>query len=110
MKTITITLISTLLLTQVACSTFQDDPCDGVTFSSEQQAECSSLQRQIVNAKDRPIIRTELQRRYELNCLNIRYYRDDMSDIRCENKEIKAVLKKDQQDIAGEAEKNRVNP
>lgn len=86
MKTITIVAISTVLLTQVGCSFMQPDPCDEIVFSSEQQAECSHLQRQIVNAKNEPIKRTELQRRYELDCVNLRYYRDDMTSERCANK------------------------
>ncbi|TRX53488.1 hypothetical protein [Thalassomonas sp. M1454] len=92
MKTTTIALVSTVLLTQVGCSFFQPDPCDEITFSSEQQAECSQLQRQIVNAKNEPIKRTELQRRYELDCVNLRYYRDDMSSDRCENPESVDVI------------------
>lgn len=92
MKTITTAFISTILLTQVGCTFFQPDPCDEITFSSEQQSECSNLQRQIVNAKNEPIKRTELQRRYELDCVNLRYYRDDMSSDRCENPESVDVI------------------
>ena len=89
MKIITIVAISTVLLTQAGCAFMQPDPCEEIVFSSEQQAECSNLQRQIVNAKNKPIIRTELQRRYELDCVDLRYYRDDMTLERCENKENK---------------------
>ncbi|MEW6999688.1 hypothetical protein AADZ86_18505 [Colwelliaceae bacterium BS250] len=89
MKTITIAAISTVLLTQVGCAFMEPDPCEKIVFSSEQQSECSNLQRQIVNAKNEPIKRTELQRRYELDCVDLRYYRDDMTLERCENKENK---------------------
>ncbi|KGJ89209.1 hypothetical protein [Thalassotalea sp. ND16A] len=86
MKTTTLAFISTVLLAQAGCAFVQEDPCEKITFSAEQQAECASLQRQIVNAKGQPIKRTELERRYELDCVNLRYYRDDMTDERCENK------------------------
>jgi len=57
------------------CAT-QENACEDITLISEQIQECQSLQRQITNAKDRPIIRTELERQYQSNCIDIRYYRD----------------------------------
>ncbi|OUS32844.1 hypothetical protein A9Q98_00510 [Thalassotalea sp. 42_200_T64] len=86
MKTTNLAFISTVLLAQAGCAFVQEDPCEKITFSAEQQAECASLQRQIVNAKGQPIKRTELERRYELDCVNLRYYRDDITNERCENK------------------------
>ncbi|WNC73013.1 hypothetical protein RGQ13_03250 [Thalassotalea psychrophila] len=85
MKPITIAFITTTLLSQAGCAFFEDDPCEDITFSSEQQADCAQLQRRIVNAKGNPIKRTELERRYEQDCVNLRYYRDDQTQKRCEN-------------------------
>ena len=85
MRPITIAFITTTLLSQAGCAFLQDDPCEDITFSSEQQANCAQLQRRIVNAKGNPIKRTELERRYEQDCVNLRYYRDDQTQKRCEN-------------------------
>jgi len=68
------------------CAT-QENACEDITLISEQIQECQSLQRQITNAKDRPIIRTELERQYQSNCIDIRYYRDDKQPAICGNKE-----------------------
>lgn len=87
MKTITIAFATSVLLTQASCSFLSNDPCEDITFSSEQQAECSNLHKQIINAKNNPIKRTELERRYQDNCVDIRYYRDDQTIERCGNKE-----------------------
>lgn len=87
MKTITIAFATTILLSQAGCSILNNDPCEDITFSSEQQAECTNLHKQIVNAKGNPIKRTELERRYQENCVDIRYYRDDQTNERCGNKE-----------------------
>lgn len=61
--------------------------CEDVTLASEQIQECQLLQRQIVNAKEQPLIRTELERRYQTDCVEIRYYRDDHQPAICGNKE-----------------------
>lgn len=88
MKTITITVLSTLLLTQVGCMSFQGDPCEDLLEIREQEAECLSLRKQIeqMKSKGNPITRTELQRRYEEDCSNLRYYRDEKEDARCGSK------------------------
>jgi len=75
------------------CAT-QDNACEDITLASEQIQECKTLQRQITNAKDRPIIRTELERQYQKNCIDIRYYRDDKQPAICGNKKkIDEVIK-----------------
>jgi hypothetical protein len=76
---------SLLFLTLVGCSTIEN-ACEDVTLASEQIQECQSLQRQIANSKDRPIKRTELERRYQVDCIDIRYYRDDKQVAICGNK------------------------
>lgn len=101
MKPITIAFIATTLLSQAGCAFYQEDPCEDITFSSEQQAECAQLQRRIVNAKGNPIKRTELERRYEQDCVNLRYYRDDQTQKRCENKEsVDKWIKEEKDEIA----------
>lgn len=75
--------ISVLLLS--ACSS-NNNVCEDITLATEQIQECQLLQRQIVRAKDKPIIRTELERRYEQDCVNIRYYRDEHQSAICGNK------------------------
>ena len=44
------------------------------------------LHRQIINAKGDVLIRTELERRYQQDCIDIRYYRDDRQAAICGNK------------------------
>ncbi len=65
----------------------KEQACEDVTLASEQIKQCQLLQRQITQAKDNPIIRTELERRYENDCINVRYYRDDKQPAICGNKE-----------------------
>jgi hypothetical protein len=79
-------LITTLMfLTLVGCSTIEN-ACEDITLASEQIQECQSLQRQITNSKDQPIKRTELERRFQVDCVDIRYYRDDKQVAICGNK------------------------
>ncbi|WP_286263282.1 hypothetical protein [Thalassotalea atypica] len=61
--------------------------CEDVTVAAEQVQQCQVLQRQISNTKDSPIVRAELERRYEQDCINLRYYRDDQQAAVCANKE-----------------------
>lgn len=75
---------STLLLS--ACSS-QSDSCEDITIATEQIQECQALQRQIVSAKDKPIIRTELERRYQTDCVEMRYYRQEHQSAICGNKD-----------------------
>ena len=80
-------LFSTLALMTIAGCSVTENACEDITLASEQIQECESLQRQITNTKDRPIIRTELERRYQVNCIDIRYYRDDKQKAICGNKQ-----------------------
>ena len=81
------------------CSS-SDDVCEDITLASEQIQECQSLQRQITSAKGQPIVRTELERRYQQNCIDIRYYRDGQQNAICGNKhklgDIKEELSKEE--------------
>lgn len=81
--------VSTSLVVFIGLSgcALREDPCEDVTLASEQIQQCQILQRKIVQAKGQPIIRSELERRYEQDCVNIRYYRDDKQAAICQNKE-----------------------
>ncbi|MDO6427075.1 hypothetical protein Q4489_08635 [Thalassotalea sp. 1_MG-2023] len=81
---VVIALITNGLLT--ACSS-NPETCEDITLATEQIQECKTLQGKIDAAKDKPIIRTELERRYQQNCVDMRYYRDSQQDAICGNKE-----------------------
>ncbi len=66
------------------CST--NDACEDITLASEQIQQCQALHRQIVNTKGKPLIRTELERRYQQDCIDVRYYRDEKQLAICGNK------------------------
>lgn len=91
-----------VLVTSAVCSTLlfmgcaaKEQACEDVTMVSEQAKQCQALQRQISNAKGKPIIRTELERRYQQDCIDVRYYRDDHQEAICANKEsVTAVTSK----------------
>ena len=68
-----------------ACSA-NNNSCEDVTLASEQVQQCQSLHKQIIDAKNKPIMRTELERRYQQDCIDIRYYRDDKQAGVCGNK------------------------
>ena len=87
-----------LALVLVGCSS-NDNACEDITLASEQIQQCQALHRQIVNAKGQPLIRTELERRYQQDCIDIRYYRDEKQQAICGNKhkvkEIKDSMNKE---------------
>ncbi|MEW6990218.1 hypothetical protein AADZ91_05950 [Colwelliaceae bacterium 6441] len=76
-----------------SCAT-QETACEDVTLASEQIQECQLLQRKITQAKGQPLIRTELERRYQQDCIDIRYYRDDHQSAICGNKKSMDKLNK----------------
>lgn len=82
----------------VGCSS-NGDVCEDVTLASEQIQQCQALHRQIINAKGQPLIRTELERRYQQDCIDVRYYRDEKQLAICGNKhkteEIKENMNKE---------------
>ena len=88
-------------LTLIGCSSV-DNNCENITLASEQIQECQALQRQITHAKNQPLIRTELERRFQVDCIDIRFYRDDKQAATCGNKykmaeAIEAVKEESQQ-------------
>jgi len=68
-----------------SCSSV-DNACEDVTLASEQIQECQALHKQIINAKS-IIVRTELDRRYQKDCSEIRFYREDRQAAICRNKD-----------------------
>ena len=68
-----------------SCSS-ANNACEDVTLASEQIQQCQALHKQIVNAKGDILIRTELERRYQQDCIEIRYYRDAKQAAICGNK------------------------
>lgn len=91
-------LAACIAIVLTGCSS-NDSACEDITLASEQIQQCQALHRQIVNAKGKPIIRTELERRYEQDCIDIRYYRDEKQSAICGNKHRKeAIIKSAKQE------------
>ncbi|MBL0710806.1 MAG: hypothetical protein JJV99_07330 [Colwellia sp.] len=91
-------IICAAVLTLASCSS-SDKACEDITLASEQIQQCQILHRQIVNAKGKPLIRTELERRYQQDCIDIRYYRDEKQSAICGNKkDIKKIIKTAEQE------------
>lgn len=84
-----VTLVSVLS----ACAA-QENACEDVTLASEQIQACQLLQRKITQAKGQPLIRTELERRYQQDCVDVRYYRDEHQQGICGNKDNLEEIKK----------------
>jgi hypothetical protein len=82
-----------LTLTLIGCSS-NDNTCEDITLASEQIQQCQVLHRQIVNAKGQPLIRSELERRYQQDCIDVRYYRDEKQLAICGNKHKVQEIKK----------------
>jgi len=86
-------LLSLSVVTLLASCSSVENACEDVTLASEQIQECQSLHKQIINAKS-VLIRTELDRRYQQDCIEIRYYRDEKQAAICSNKhKVKEVIK-----------------
>ncbi len=86
-------LVICSIFTLSGCAT-KENACEDITLASEQIQECQALQRQITNAKGRPLIRTELERRYQNDCIDVRFYRDDKQPAICGNKENIETIRK----------------
>ncbi len=91
-----VVFVSLVGLSLAGCAAKQE-ACEDVTLASEQVRSCQLLQRQISQAKDQPVLRSELERRYENDCTNVRYYRDDQQNAICGNKnQIESLIEKKQ--------------
>ena len=71
-----------------------EEICEDVTLASEQIQQCQTLHRQIIKAKGQPLIRTELERRYQKDCIDVRYYRDEKQLAICGNKHKEKEIEK----------------
>lgn len=78
-------MVLPVVMLLASCSSV-DDACEDVTLASEQIQECQALHKRIVNAKGDILIRSELERRYQQDCIDIRYYRDERQAAVCGNK------------------------
>ena len=86
-------LAAFIAIVLTGCSS-NEDACENITLASEQIQQCQALHRQIINAKGKPLIRTELERRYQQDCIDIRYYRDEKQLAICGNKQrVKEIIK-----------------
>ena len=86
--------ISIFFTTLVSSCSSSDNVCEDITLASEQIQECQALHKRIVNAKGDILMRTELDRRYQQDCVDIRYYRDEKQAAICGNKhKIKKIRK-----------------
>jgi len=92
-------LLAVCLVGILAGCSSKDKACEDITLASEQIQQCQALHRQIINVKGKPLIRTELERRYQQDCIDIRYYRDEKQSAICGNKhrveEIRKSAKKE---------------
>ncbi len=93
-------LLALPVVTMLASCSSVDNACEDVTLASEQIQECQALHKQIINAKS-IIVRTELDRRYQQDCIDIRFYRDDRQAAICGNKhkikEVRESIKEESQ-------------
>ncbi|WP_440874733.1 hypothetical protein [Thalassotalea sp. PLHSN55] len=64
----------------------KEDPCENVTVAAEELQQCKILKRQMEQARGNIVIRSELERRYQKDCVELRYYRDAKQDLVCGNK------------------------
>jgi hypothetical protein len=79
-------LIVSILCCCFACSS-TDKACENIEQKNEQLEQCQQLQKQIETAKTKSaILRTELERRYQQDCVDLRYYRDQHQEAVCDNK------------------------
>jgi hypothetical protein len=81
-----IPVATSLVILLAGCSS-SDNACEDVTLASEQVQQCQILHKKIVNAKGQPLALNELERRYEQDCIDIRYYRDEKQPVICGNKQ-----------------------
>lgn len=86
-------LAASIAIVLTGCSS-NNNICEDITLASEQIQQCQALHRQIVNAKGKTLIRTELERRYQQDCIDIRYYRDEKQSAICGNKDRVEDIKK----------------
>ncbi len=85
MNYLSIIMLSTFTTLLAGCAASKN-ACEDITLATEEARQCQALQRQIDEAKGKPLIRTELERRYQKDCVDVRFYRDDKQPKICESK------------------------
>ena len=60
------TLLLTVLLAIQGCSSVKPEP--GKEALMARNRECQTLQKQIADLRGKPLLRTELRRRYDIEC------------------------------------------
>ena len=76
---------TSMLLLPFGCA-YYEETCEDVSLISEQTQQCQILYKQISGLDNKPIRRTELERRYQQDCVDIRYYRDEKQPNVCNGK------------------------
>jgi hypothetical protein len=85
MQFFSIVITATCSILLVGCVASKN-ACEDITLATEEARQCQALQRQINEAQGKPLIRTELERRYQKDCVDVRFYRDDKQPNICESK------------------------
>lgn len=50
--------------------------CERISEINQQVKQCEQLQKQINSLKDKPLRRAPLEERYQADCVDLRFYRD----------------------------------
>lgn len=75
----------------------QENACRDITEISEKAQQCESLRKEIDASKNSPLKLSELDRRYQLECVDMLYYRSDRQEAVCDNKEqIEAIIREEE--------------
>lgn len=85
-KSLCFSIFVTVFLSSCSSS---EPACEEITLASEQIQECQALHKRLINARNNKggvIVRTELERRYQQDCIDSRYYRDEKQSAICGNK------------------------
>lgn len=87
-------LLSIAAVVGLSACAVQEQACQDINEITEQAQECKLLQRQLNQSKDQPLVLAELERRYQTNCIDVHFYREDRQIAICDNKqEIEGAIK-----------------
>lgn len=68
-----------------------NEQCENLSEVSKQQQQCTALKKKITENSNKPLLKSELERRYQADCVDVRYYRDDQESKTCEDKNKKSL-------------------
>ena len=74
MKKLAVLPVVTVIL--AGCSSTSDE-CESLAEINRQIQQCEALQKQVRAAKGQPVRLQELERRYQKDCIDSRFYKDD---------------------------------